>query len=170
MSNQIGISSALPICPTKKLPLLWSIMTRRWKFTSFSSKSVGSFWQIAVRCRRDRPLHLMKRSTHPRLALNMCLCIFHALVTSFAFYLMSSPVTGRPFFRLSNTNTSRSTSWCLPLRGPMNFFRDCLQANIASLCFRHKRTLLSGTENSHAACLFPSFSARRITLRLHFAV
>ena len=111
----------------------------------------------------------MKQSTHPRLALNTCLCIFHALATSFVFFLMMSRVTGRPFFRLSNTNsnTSLSTSRCLPLRGPVNFFWDCLQANIASLCFHYKRTLLSGTENSHAACLFPSFSARTITLRLH---
>ena len=171
MFNQTGVSSALPICPIKKLPLFRSIMTCHWKFTSFSSKSVGSFQQIAVWRRRDRLLRLMKRSTHPRLALNTCLCIFRALATSFAFFLMMSPVTGRPFFHLSNTNsnTSRSTSGCLPLLGPVNFFRDCLQANIASLCFRHKRTSLSGTENSSAACLFPSFSAR-ITLRLNFAV
>ena len=172
MPNQIGISSALPICPIKKLPLFQSIMTCHWKFTSFSSKSVRSFWQIAVWRRRDRPLRLMKRSTHPRLALNTCLCIFRALATSFTFSLMMSLVTGRPFFHLSNTNSNnlRSTSGCLPLQGPVNFFRDYLQANIASLCFRHKCTLLSGTENSCAACLFSSFSARRITLHLHFAV
>ena len=141
-----------------------------WQFISFSSKSVGSFWQIAVQRRRDRPLHLMKQSTRPWIALNTHLCIFCDLAPSFAFSLMMSPVTGRPFFRLSNTksNTSWSTSKCLPLRGPVNFFQDCLQANIASLCFHHMRTLLSGTENSRVACLFPSFSARRITLALAF--
>ena len=164
MSNQTGVSSTLPLCPIKKLPVFQSIMTCRWKFTSFSSKSVGSFWQIAVRRRRDRPLRLMKQSTHPRLALKTCLHIFRVLATSFTFSLMMSPVTGMPFF----SNTLQSNSRCLPLRGPVNFFQDCLQASIALLCFHHKRTLLSGTENSRAACLFPSFSARRITLRLHF--
>ena len=55
---------------------------------------------------------------------------------------MASLVTGCPFVLLSWTNSCISTSGCLPLRGPVNFFLLVLVANFANFCCFHKRTLL----------------------------
>lgn len=59
--------------------------------TSFSSKSLGSFWHTEVRCLRLKPKHFKKLVTQPLLALRLVCATPITLVTSLVFaYIISS--------------------------------------------------------------------------------
>ena len=133
--------------------LVWSLVTLRWKATSFFLKSAGNFWQREVLLWSLNPFLCIIFMHQPMLALKWCHVMCGLAGSCALYFIVFREISTSVFFFFKHVNSTVSfyNSWKCPCLGPLNDF--WVEFAFISFCFCsfHLCTFASTTLNFLAA-------------------